>query len=133
MRYLDANVFIYAFAGEGETGDAARTIVRQVAEGKEAATATLTVDEVVWVLMRTAGRPEAIAQGERMMRIPNLRFVPVRQLDVVRSLKLMRDYPLSPRDAIHAAIALDEGIDTIVSTDDDFDSVPGLERVPVGS
>jgi len=33
------------------------------------------------------------------------------------------------RDAIFAAQALNHGIDAILSTDRDFDDVPGLERV----
>lgn len=129
MNYLDANVFIQAFAGKGKPGDAAREIISDVAKGTEAATATLTVDEVVWCLIREAGRDQAVSQGERMTRIPHLRFVPVREIDVGRSLKLMREFPLSPRDAIHAAVALNENIATIVSTDRDFDSVSGLKRV----
>ena len=32
------------------------------------------------------------------------------------------------RDAVHAATALDAGFDTIVSTDRDFDGIPGLTQ-----
>jgi predicted nucleic acid-binding protein len=33
------------------------------------------------------------------------------------------------RDAIFAAQALNRGIDAILSTDKDFDGVPGLQRI----
>ena len=35
---------------------------------------------------------------------------------------------LKPRDALHAAVALDAPSATILSTDEDFDAIPGLKR-----
>jgi predicted nucleic acid-binding protein len=35
---------------------------------------------------------------------------------------------LSPRDAIHAAVVIEHGLDGIVSADQDLDRIPGLGR-----
>lgn len=109
---------------------AAVRLLEAIARGDEAAaTAALTVDEVVWVAAKARGRDEAIAIAEDMVRMPNLRLLDVRAIDVDRALGLMRDHAqLAPRDAIHAAVALNAGIFTIVSNDADFDAVHELDR-----
>ena len=48
---------------------------------------------------------------------------------ILNAQRLMDEYGLKPRDAIHAAAALENRIDTIVSYDKDFDEVRGLKRV----
>ena len=42
---------------------------------------------------------------------------------------LARHETLRPRDAIHAAVMLRTGVRTIVSYDQHFDEVPGIDRV----
>ena len=49
-----------------------------------------------------------------------------------RAMELMSDPALSPRDAFHAAHALDSGCPVIVSSDPDFDRLPKLRRVGPG-
>ena len=48
---------------------------------------------------------------------------------VTRAKTLMADPGLAPRDAFHAAHALQGGCEVIVSTDADFDAVTGLRRI----
>lgn len=42
---------------------------------------------------------------------------------------MLEEYGLKPRDAIHAAAALENGIGKILSFDEDFDAVPDLARI----
>jgi hypothetical protein len=42
---------------------------------------------------------------------------------------LLERYDLKPRDAIHAATAMRNRIDKILSYDEDFDTLPNLVRV----
>lgn len=42
---------------------------------------------------------------------------------------VLNDYPqLSTRDAIHAAVVLERGLEGIISTDRGFDAIPGVKR-----
>jgi len=50
-----------------------------------------------------------------------------------RARDLMSDPGLSPRDAFHAAHALDSGCPVIVSSDPDYDRLTGVRRVGPGS
>lgn len=133
LLYLDANVFIFAILNDGEKGDAARDLVTAVVKGDEGAvTSTLTVDEVVWSVMREEPREVALAEGRRLVTMPNLRHLDVGRGEVAMSLMLMDAHEeLDPRDAIHAACAISHGVYTVVSDDPDFDAVPDLERRPL--
>jgi predicted nucleic acid-binding protein len=51
---------------------------------------------------------------------------------LARALLLMRATHLRGRDAVHAATAILAGFGEIVSSDRDFDSVPGLRRIDPG-
>lgn len=133
LRYIDAMVFVYAALGEGRLAQGAVRHLRGLVEGDAPGiTSALTVDEVVWVLAREGARELALAEGGRMLSLPNLRVLPA-TADTMRSaLELMERVPtLRPRDAVHAATAIEAGVFAIVSDDPGFDRVPGLEREPL--
>lgn len=127
MIYIDANVFIYAVAESGPTAAAARRALADALRAG-AATSALTVDEVVWNL-GSDGKERAIDHGRRLLDLPGLRILPVLGDDVRRALDLMSKHGLQPRDAIHAAVATNNGCKSILSGDADFDAVPGLKRL----
>lgn len=127
MKYLDANVFLHAVLESGPIGDAARRLLKQATTG-DAATSTLTVDEVVWSLWKIEGRDTAVAKGRQMIAARNVTYMPVTPDHLEQVLDLVEG-GMRPRDAIHAAVALEAGIQEIVSTDPDFDKVDGLKRI----
>src|SRR5438067_148523 len=133
MLYLDANVFIYPVLHRGPKSEAAAALLARVEAGEEpAATSALTLDEVLWVVGKNAGRDVALRHAQLLLDLPHLRIVPVRDTEVRSALDLMRAHrKLSPRDAVHAAAAIGAGIFTIVSDDSDFDPVSELTRRPL--
>jgi predicted nucleic acid-binding protein len=75
MRYLDANVFIYAALYEGEKGDKARKLIKKVREGEEAAfTSVLTFDEFFWIVKKERGFDSALEAGPKGCYSSILRF-----------------------------------------------------------
>lgn len=67
---------------------------------------------------------EATAQ---ILEIPYLLLVELTADQSLRSLGIMKQYGLLPRDALHAAATFEIGIGAIVTTDADFALVEGLE------
>lgn len=130
MRYLDANVFVFAVLDEGNRGRRAREVLRSIAtEDERAATSSLTIDEVVWILQGEGPREVAIREGRRLLAFPNLQVFDVTAGDVFDSLAMMEDHDrLDPRDAIHASVALNHGVHTVVSDDPDLEAVPDVDR-----
>lgn len=131
MYYLDANVFVYPALYEGEKARGAEALLESVVAGDErAATASPTLDEVVCVLSRHTSRETAIEQGRRILEFPNLRVLGVDAQHTLRALRHMEETDaLKPRDAIHLAAMDDHDVHAIVSDDDDFEHVEGVERV----
>jgi predicted nucleic acid-binding protein len=127
---LDSNVFVYAALYEGEKADGARRLLRDVVGGeREAATASLTLDEVTYILGREETRESALRQAERVLGFANLRVVSVGTEEARDALGAMRDNDaLSPRDAFHLAVAEKSDAGVFVTDDDDFDGV-GMETV----
>ena len=125
MEYIDSNVFIFAALDKGERGTKARKKLEDVIEGKiSAVTCALTVDEVLWILMRYVSREAAISEVEKMPAFPNLRIVGVQGKDTTAAIELMKKYAmLKPRDAFHLAVALSAGAFSIVSDDEDFKNI----------
>jgi len=53
----------------------------------------------------------------------------VRKSTVFRAQELVERYRLNPRDALHAAVALENKIKTIVSYDEGFDAITEIKRI----
>ena len=129
VLYLDANVFIFAAINTEEDGGKAVALLKRIQQSEEQAiTSALTFDEVFWEIKRNRGMEKALETAEAMMNFPNLEIISADKEVVSSALQLIKEYCLAPRDAIHAATAIAEKADYIVSTDPHFDKVKELKR-----
>lgn len=130
-RFLyDTNVFVYALGGVGPYREPCRAIVEHAASGRldGEASADLVQEFLHQRLRQTGDRELAVAAARR---VPSLcRLHDVRTTDLNLALWLFETHErLTARDATFAAVALNRGLDTILSADRDFDDIPGLERI----
>lgn len=134
MHSLDGDAFIYPALYEGSKASGAAALLASVVAGDvAAATASPTLDEVIWIVPRDASREVALEQGERLLHMPNLRVLDVGSRELLRAVELIRTYDhLTPRDAIHLSAAIENGIHSVVSDAEAFDDVIGVERVGLG-
>jgi len=130
--YADAGLFLVPVLHDNRVPPAAAAarFLESLARGaRKVSTATLTWDEVVYVVRRLLGPEDSIAKGAELLAFPNLTWLRV-DLTVLRgAADLYRSLPIRPRDAIHAAAALEAGEREILSEDRVFDRVSGLRRV----
>ncbi|MBO3799077.1 MAG: type II toxin-antitoxin system VapC family toxin [Thermoproteota archaeon] len=133
MSYVDSNVFIYPVIYDPASvpeAAKARSFLLEIARGKiEAYASTVTWDEVAWVVRKILGADVSKAQGRKFLDFPNLKILPVKRTTAMKAQDLMEEYGLKPRDALHAAIALENKITTIVSYDEDFDKIKVMKRI----
>ena len=61
-----------------------------------------------------------------LLEIPFLFLIEISHESTLKSLNIMKQYGLLPRDAIHATAAMVSGVDTIITTDEDFSRVDKL-------
>ncbi len=132
MKYVDADIFAYSAIYADAKASAAKKILMEIASGKlAAATASLAWDELVWAVGRIAGRETATEEGRNLIAFPNLRLLPVDSQVISRAQKLIEIYELGPRDAIHAACALENELHEIISDDRHFDKLREIKRIPL--
>jgi predicted nucleic acid-binding protein len=128
VLYLDANIFIFASLNTGEEGAKAVALLTRIQLGEEhAVTSALTFDEVFWEVKKNREIAKALETAEAMLNFPNLEIVPANKETVYSAIQLIKKYNLAPRDAIHAATAIAEKVDCIVTTDAHFGKVKELK------
>jgi uncharacterized protein len=110
--------------------DPCRRVVELAADGKLTGEASVElVQEVAYVRNRRGGSP-ASAVRDAAAVASLCRLHPFTEDDLRVALNLFRDVAgLSPRDCVHAATALNRGVEAILTTDRAFDRIAGLERI----
>ena len=131
MLYLDSNVFIYAAINTEEIGKKARTLLQKIQQGdQKAATSVLTFDEVFWSIKKR--KPELAQETSyALLNFPNLEIIAADRKLALSALKIINEYNLAPRDALHAATAIASKANCIVSTDSHFDKIKELTTQPL--
>lgn len=128
--FLDTNIFLHAVGADQPLRDASRQVLRRVTEGELVATTNSeVVQEILFVLGRRGRKDLAldIARSTTLL-FPDL--LPVTRSDVLTACELLERYPdLPPRDAIHAATMLNNGIGAILSADTHFDDISEITRL----
>ena len=127
--YIDANIFIFAAADTGKTGDQCRDIITRLEDRDiSAASSYLVIDEVLWVLQHEIGRADAVRATRMILSLP-VRWMDVKRDVTVTALRLYEATDLDPRDAFHVAVMKTAGLNTILSEDSDFDGIQGIQRI----
>ena len=85
----------------------------------------------MWAVKKYRTLEESVMAGEAFLNMPRLRLVAVNGDLLSGALAIMRKYRLDPRDSIHAASALSEGAEVIVSMDRHFDRLKEIRRKSV--
>jgi len=133
MKYIDANVFIYPIIYDENIiieAHVSKSILSKIVKGEiRACTSYLTWDEIVYVVSKVSGRDDGKRAGSTFLFFPNLKILDVDEEVVRCAQELVEKYDLKPRDAIHAASAIHNGIKEIITNDNDFDVVGELKRV----
>jgi len=131
--YIDSNVFIYPIIYDEnvvEEARRARELLLKISSGEvEAYTSCVTWDEMVWVVRRLFGPDLSLNLGRKFLSFPNLRFLGVKRTTIFKAQEISERYGLRPRDAIHAAAAIENKVTTIVSYDKGFDIIDGIRRI----
>jgi predicted nucleic acid-binding protein len=130
-RFLyDTSIFVYALGGEHAYREPCREIVRRAAAGdlQGEASGDLLQELVHQRVRRTGDRRGAAEIARNVAKLAW--WHPVEPNDVQRGIDLFEAHPdLDARDAVFAALAINRGIDAILSTDRAFDGIDDLERI----
>lgn len=129
MLLLDANIPMYAEGREHRYQQPCKRVMELAkANSSDYCVDTETLQEILYVYYsrRETGRGIGVAQDILGM-FPTI--IPITAAEITAAMRLMAETRnLSARDAIHAAVVIEHGLEGIVSADRDYDSIPGLRR-----
>lgn len=126
--YVDTSVFAYALGGSHPERAGAQRVVEAATTGRIVLHASVQmVQELVHHRMRRAARETALRQARYAGQLCIL--YPFDATVLQHALNLIEGSALWGRDAVHGATALINGVPTLLSSDPDFDAVPGATRL----
>lgn len=130
-RFLyDTSIFVYALGREHPYREPCREVARLAAVGDLQGEASVDLlQEFTHQRARRTGDRRGAAKAARS--VAKLAWWhPVEPNDVQRGIDLFETHEsLDAQDAVFAALAINHGIDAILTTDRAFDEVDGLERI----
>lgn len=132
--FLDTNVFLYATGAEHPLREPARQIIQRVSRGELMATTNAEVIQEILFVLHRRGKTEWAAQLVRSTALMFPDLLPVTRNDMLIACDLLERHPqIRARDAVHAATMLNNGLDVIISADQHFDEIQGIQRMPLDS
>ena len=130
-RFLfDTAVFVYARGKPHRYLEPCSAIVADQVDGRLAGEAAVgLISEYAHQRYRqTKDRREAVHRARDVARMCILHAAG--EADTLRALELYESHPrLDSTDAVFAAVALNRGIDAVLTPDRAYDGIPGLERI----
>ncbi|MBI2499613.1 type II toxin-antitoxin system VapC family toxin [Candidatus Woesearchaeota archaeon] len=125
--YVDANIFVYSIVNNENLGNKCRLILNAIQNSTIVGiTSCLTFDEILWSIRKID--PESVIEAGVNILNLNLKFIEVNKTILYKTLEIMKEFNLKPRDAIHAATMKVYNIKNLISEDLDFDKIPWLKR-----
>jgi len=130
IPFIDANIIMYTVGKEHKYKDLCSLLVRRIAEENiVVASDTEVLQEILYRYWLIGEFKRARETYNDFKSLISLMF-PVTIDDVNLALELLeRHQNIQPRDAIHAAVMLNNGLTRIYSTDVHFDEIKGIERI----
>jgi predicted nucleic acid-binding protein len=139
MRFLDANVFVYAYykprrqlsQKEEQMKEYAKKIVRGVSEGKEEVMMTVVhVSEMVNILKHGMPLEQLSLMVRGLFMLDNVKISGVTREAYFAAAELGDDLKLEANDALAVDVMRLNEIREVYSFDEDFDRVEGVARLP---
>ncbi len=139
MRFLDANIFIYAYykpkkqltQKEKQMKDQAKRIIINVSQGKEAVlTTVIHVSEIVNILKHGVSQYQLTPIIRGLFMLDNVTILGVSREAYFAAVELGDDLKLEANDALAVDLMRMNDLTEIYSFDEHFDQIEGVTRLP---
>jgi predicted nucleic acid-binding protein len=139
MRFLDANIFIYAYykpkkqliQKEKQMKEQAKQIIGNVSKGKEEVTMTVVhLSEIVNILKHGMPLDQLTKIIRGLFMLDNVKIHGVTREVYFAAAELGEDLRLEANDALAVDVMRMNNIAEIYSFDEDFDQIEGISRLP---
>jgi predicted nucleic acid-binding protein len=140
MRFLDANIFIYAYyrpkkqltEKEEAMKDQAKKIVSNISQGKEQVTTTVVhISEIVNILKNGMPQDQLTQIILGLFMLNNVKIMDATKDTYFAAVELGEDLKLEPNDALAVDIMRQNEIAEIYSFDEHFNNIDGITKLPI--
>ena len=139
MRFLDANIFIYAYykpkkqltEKEHQMKQHAKTIISNISKGKEEIMITVVhVSEAANILKHGMPQEQLTTIVRGLFMLDNVKIMDVTKNAYFAATELGEDLKLEPNDALAVDIMRQNEITEIYSFDEHFNNIDGIAKLP---
>ena len=139
MRFLDANIFIYAYykpkkqltEKEHRMKQHAKTIINNISKGKEDIMITVVhVSEAANILKHGMPQDQLTTIIRGLFMLDNVKIIDVTKNAYFTATDLGEDLKLEPNDALAVDIMRQNNLEEIYSFDEHFSQIDGITRLP---
>ncbi|WP_297534576.1 type II toxin-antitoxin system VapC family toxin [Thermococcus sp.] len=131
MRFIDANVFIYAFLrpkreppeNVKEIKERAKAILTRVSDGERVVTTVVHLSEVANVLESRGGKKKAVEVVLAVLTSENIEVLPVSPGDYLKASLIAEEKNLGVNDALAYVKMKELDIEEIYTFDRDFEKL----------
>jgi uncharacterized protein len=140
MRFLDANIFIYAYyrpkkqltEKEEAMKEQAKKIVSNISQGKEQVTTTVVhISEIVNILKNGLTQEQLTQIILGLFMLNNVKIMDVTKDAYFAAAELGEDLKLEPNDALAIDIMRQNEIEEIYTFDEHFSKIDGIIKIPI--
>lgn len=130
MIFIDTNIIMYAAGKEHKYKNSCLNVLKRISNGEIAAVSDSEVLQEIlyryWSIGKLNEGLQIFSDFDKL--IPTI--LSVNRQDLLAARDFLKKYPkIKPRNAIHAAIMVSHKINTIISTDTDFEQIKEIERI----
>lgn len=139
MKFLDANIFVYAYykpkkhltEKERQMKQHAKTIISNISKGKEDIMITVVhVSEVANILKHGMPQDQLTTIIRGLFMLDNVKIMNVTKDAYFAATELGEDLKLEPNDALAVDMMRQNNIAEIYSFDEHFNQIDGITRLP---
>ena len=140
MRFLDANIFIYAYYRPKRTltekeeaiKEEAKNIISNISAGKEQVLTTVVhISEIVNILKNGLPKDLLTKTILGLFMLDNVIIKEVTKEGYFAAVAIAEDLKLEPNDALAADIMRQNGVKEIYSFDEHFNKINDVTRLPI--
>ncbi len=123
--FLDASFLVYLLIKTPEIADELVRLYAELTEDHELYTDILVLDETVYVSKKKYRIPyESSIKFIDDYILPYVEVLPIGLMEYLKARENILKYKLRPSDAIHLAVIENNGLQAIVTEDEDFENIP---------
>ena len=140
MKFLDANIFIYAYyrpkkqltEKEEAMKDQAKKIISNISQGKEEVMTTVVhISEIVNILKNGMPQDQLTQIILGLFMLNNVKIMDATKDTYFAAAEMGEDLKLEPNDALAVDIMRQNNIEEIYSFDEHFNNIDGITKLPI--